>query len=156
MNSFFNRFFNFFMSTFFQIRVRRFSVFTLFRKMRVNIETWLKNWFHFDLITQCFNLCFRYFETKIKSMMNVDFFMCHVTVFCDKARFNFVFITIFSNWSTATCWVGRAKLLQIEWCKLKSFKNTCTTPIYNWFLIADNINELSIDAYKTDEKLYTL
>ena len=120
------------------------------------MNMWFENWFNFDLISQWISLSRKYFDIDIKSLIDVVFFICHLIIICDKIKFKFVVSINFNSWFAAACCVKRDESHHNEWCKLKSFNNTCSALICSWRSIIDNVTKLSVKIYNTNDGLYTL
>ena len=147
MKIFSHNFFNFVTSIFFHARMCLSFVRMLFNKIFIKVNMWSNDWLKFDLTSQCINLFFKCFNIKTKSMIKNLFFICHVNIFCDRVKFNFAFLTNFINCVAETCFVNRAGPHHMKWCRLKFFKNMCSTFVFNCFLINDSVNGLFIDTY---------
>ncbi len=126
--------------------------------IRVEMKMWFENWSRSKRVVQCFNRFVKWFVMNVRSMMLIKLRVFQMMNSLDRVKVRLRFFIISKRSFVATCCVERDESLQKKWCRLKSLNNMW------WFFeasimirsIFDNVNELSLNEYEIDERLYTL
>ena len=153
-----------FFTQFFQFQQVNFFSCTRVFKFRSNVvqQNIHKYWYVIKwLIEIWFNIAVYQFFFQMRQHKNkINYeksdFICHVIIFCDNVKFNFIFFVNFINCVIAVCCVGHAESHHIKWCKLKFFRNMCFAFVFNCFSINDSVNGLFIETYNSNDELYIL